>query len=57
MPMDENSTLGVCNEKLKEDLFSDQQPTKKTLDFLKMFARTCNSKESLQCEILEVSLN
>ena len=55
--MNENSTLGTCDEKIEKELCSSPEPTKKTLDFIKMFARSYSSKESLQNEIQKVCLN
>lgn len=55
--MNENSTLGTCDEKIEEEVYSSLKPTERTLDFLKMFARSYSSDRSSQNEIQKVCLN
>lgn len=55
--MNENSTIGVCNEEVKEVSNSECEPSAKSLEYLRMFARSYSEEKSLQSEFLTVCLN
>lgn len=55
--MNDNSTIGVCNENVKNNLTAECKPSAQTLDLLRMFARSCSEEKSLQGEFLNVCLN